>query len=377
MKFIHLSDLHIGKRVNGFSMLEDQAYILKEIISITEAERPDAVLIAGDIYDKSIPPAEAVELLDNFLVELSETAADIFIISGNHDSAERVAFGGRLMERSGIHISPLYRKGIRPVTLHDEFGELDVYMLPFIKPVHVRLQLETEAETYTEMMIKALEDFDINPERRNVLLSHQFVTGAARCESEEISVGGLDNIDASAYDIFDYVALGHIHGAQHIGRPEVRYCGTPLKYSFSECGHKKSVTVVEIREKGSVQIREIELKPLRDMKEIKGSYDVLTSKQYSDSVNKDDYLHITLTDEEDIFNAVGSLKKIYPNIMKVDYDNSRTRRNNIITGTAGCEAKTPLELFGELFYAQNNSEITEEQQEYLENIIEEIWEGRA
>lgn len=374
MKFMHLSDLHIGKRVNGFSMLEDQKYILEEVIKIAERERPDAVFIAGDVYDKTVPPAEAVELLDNFLFSLSELNKDIFIISGNHDSAERIAFGGRLMEQSGVHISPVYRKGIKPVTLIDEYGEIDVYMLPFIKPIHVRLELDTEVDSYTEMMKKAIADLDIDKSKRNILLSHQFVTGAVRSDSEDISVGGLDNIDASVYDDFDYVALGHIHGSQSIGRKEVRYCGTPLKYSFSECKHKKSVTIVDIEEKGNVKISEIELTPLRDMLELKGKYEELTSKEYVKNVNKDSYLHITLTDEEDIVNAVGNLQKIYPNIMKLDYDNSRTRRNNTITGSVNREVKTPLELFCELFAQQNNTDISDEQKKYLESIIEEIWE---
>lgn len=377
MRFMHLSDLHIGKRVNGFSMLDDQRYILDEIIKIVKQEKTDAVFIAGDIYDKAIPPAEAVELLDDFLFKLSKSTKDIFIISGNHDSAERISFGGRLMERNGVHISPVYKKGIKPVKLIDKYGEINIYMLPFIKPVNVRLELDTEIVSYNDMMKKAIENMDIDKSKRNILLSHQFVTGAVRSESEDISVGGLDNIDSSVYDDFDYVALGHIHSSQSIGRKEVRYCGTPLKYSFSECKHTKTVTIAEAAEKGNVKIKEIELKPIRDMAEIRGRYEEIISKDYIKKLNTENYFHVTLTDEEEIINAVSNLQKIYPNIMKLDYDNSRTRYNNSINSLKENKKLSPIELFCELFRMQNNSEIINEQREYLDGIIEEIWGDEA
>ena len=247
MKLLHLSDLHLGKRVNEFSMLEDQKYILSEIIQIVEKEAPDAVLIAGDVYDKSVPPAEAVELFDDFLVRLSRLGTQVFVISGNHDSPERVAFGGRLMDPSGIHMSPVYSGQVQPVPLTDAFGTVNIYMLPFVKPIHVRRFFpEAETGTYTDTLRTAVEQMSVDPAARNVLMTHQFVTGAWRSESEDISVGGTDNVDASVFDTFDYVALGHIHGPQHVGRETVRYCGTPLKYSFSEAGHQKSVTAVEL-----------------------------------------------------------------------------------------------------------------------------------
>ena len=249
MKLIHLSDLHLGKRVNEFSMLEDQAYILEQILTIIDAEQPQAVLVAGDIYDKAVPSAEAVQLFDDFLCRLSWRRLQVFVISGNHDSAERIAFGGRLMDGSGIHLSPVYDGTVEPISLTDEWGAVDVYLLPFVKPAHVRRFFpEASIESYTDAMAVAISAMEIKEDRRNILLTHQFVTGALRSDSEQISVGGADNVDAAVFASFDYVALGHIHRPQSIGREAVRYCGTPLKYSFSEAGHRKSVTVVELRE---------------------------------------------------------------------------------------------------------------------------------
>ena len=230
MKLIHLSDLHLGKRVNEFSMLEDQAYILQEILEIIDDEAPDAVLVAGDVYDKSIPPAEAVELFDDFLVRLARRKLPVFIISGNHDSPERLAFAGRLIDASGIHLSPVYHGCVEPLTLCDEHGEVDIFMLPFVKPANVRRFFPDEAiDSYTDALRVAIGRMPVDPARRSVLVTHQFVTGAARCESEELSVGGSDNVDSSVFDAFDYVALGHLHGPQNVAEERVRYCGTPLK----------------------------------------------------------------------------------------------------------------------------------------------------
>ena len=371
MKLLHLSDLHLGKRVNEFSMLEDQKYILSEIIQIVEKEAPDAVLIAGDVYDKSVPPAEAVELFDDFLVRLSRLGTQVFVISGNHDSPERVAFGGRLMDPSGIHMSPVYSGQVQPVPLTDAFGTVNIYMLPFVKPIHVRRFFpEAETGTYTDTLRTAVEQMSVDPAARNVLMTHQFVTGAWRSESEDISVGGTDNVDASVFDTFDYVALGHIHGPQHVGRETVRYCGTPLKYSFSEAGHQKSVTAVELGEKGSVQVRAIPLAPRRDMREIRGTYLELTAKSYYDSFPKDSYLHITLTDEEDVLDAVGRLRVIYPNLMKLDYDNKRTRGGGAALEDAGPpERRSPLELFAEFYELQNCQPMGEEQRAFMQDLI--------
>ncbi len=376
MKLIHLSDLHIGKRVNEFSMLEDQKYILRKIIGIVSEEKADALLIAGDVYDKSVPSAEAVQLFDDFLCRLAENKVKVFIISGNHDSPERLSFGGRLMEAEGIHISPVYSGHVEPVTLTDSHGELNIYLLPFIKPVSVkRFFPEDEINSYTDAVFFAVREMNVDPTGRNILLTHQFVTGAARSESEEISVGGSDNVDASVFDPFDYVALGHIHGPQKIGRDTLRYCGTPLKYSFSEAGHKKSVTVVEFKEKGNLTLRTIPLEPLRDMREIRGAYADITLKSNWENTSREDYIHITLTDEEDVPDAIGKLRVIYPNLMKLDYDNRRTRSSGVVGAAENPEDKGPMQLFAEFYEKQNNSPLSEEQATFMQGLIEEIWEG--
>lgn len=377
MKFVHLSDLHLGKRVNEFSMIEDQAYILTKILGIIREERPDGVLIAGDIYDKSVPSVEAVSLFDDFLKQLSRQQTQVFIISGNHDSPERLGFASELIALSGIHIAPAYGGMVCPVSLEDGYGTVNVYMLPFIKPVHVRSAFpEEKAESYTEAVSAAIAHMDIREGERNILIAHQFVTGAARCESEDISVGGLDNVDASVFDAFDYVALGHIHGPQQIGRESVRYCGTPLKYSFSEAKQCKSVTVAELKEKGNLGIRTVSLTPLRDLRELKGTYEELANRKNYEGTSLEDYLHITLTDEEDIVDAVGKLRVIYPNLMKLDYDNRRTRENREITGGDEMEAKTPMELVREFYERQNNQPMNGKQEALVSRLMEKIWEEK-
>lgn len=376
MKFLHLSDLHIGKRVNEFSMLEDQEYILTKIINIIDNEKPDAVIIAGDVYDKSVPSAEAVQLFDDFLCRLAKRKLQVFVISGNHDSAERMAFGGRLMDISGVHMSPVYNGKVEPISLEDEFGRVNFWMLPFVKPANVRRFFEdAQIESYTDAIRVAVENMNVNADERNVIVTHQFVTGAEKCESEEISVGGSDNVDASVFDAFDYVALGHIHGPQNIGSEKVRYCGTPLKYSFSEAKHKKSVTVVEMGAKDSLEIRTVALEPKRDMREIKGTYAEITLKNNYINTNTDDYMHITLTDEEDIPDAIGKLRVIYPNLMKLDYDNKRTRSSAKLDIIENIEQRSPLDLFAEFYEKQNNQPMTDEQSEFVKSLIECIWEG--
>jgi len=376
MKFIHLSDLHLGKRVNEFSMLDEQDAILKQILEITDTELPDGVLIAGDIYDKTVPPAEAVQLFDIFLSELAKRKLQVFVISGNHDSPERIAFGSRIMNESGIHLSPVYSGNVEPEVMEDVHGKVNVYMLPFIKPAHVRKFHENEEiVTYTDAMRVAIGAMNIDENARNVLVTHQFVTGASTCDSEEISVGGTDNVDASVFDGFDYVALGHIHGAQNCGTERVRYCGTPLKYSFSEARQRKSVTIVTLGEKNELEVRTAELKPIHDMSEIKGTFAELTSLAYYEgSKTAEDYLHITLTDENDVPDAVGRLRMIYKNLMRLDYDNTRTRTGNIVTEAMDIEVKSAYELFAEFFEMQNNAPMSEDQSAYIKEIIEKIEE---
>lgn len=440
MKFIHLADLHIGKRVNAFPMLEDQRYILKQILTILREEQPDGgVILAGDIYDKAIPSAEAVELFDEFLTQLAALRLRVFIIAGNHDSPERIAFGNRLMDRSGIYLSPVYdghvkritcpdtasavtlsaanavdpNAGTRPVTsapatlsaanaVDPNAGTypvesastsaaastcppVDVYLLPFLKPANVRrFYPEETIESYTDAMRVAIAHMDIDPTHRNLLVTHQFVTGASRSDSEDISVGGSDNVDASVFAPFDYVALGHLHGPQQMGEeggPIIRYAGTPLKYSFSEARHHKSVTVVEIGEKKADGVVDVcigtrELRPLHDMREIRGSYEELTLRANYEGTATDDYIHATLTDEIEIPDAARHLQVIYPNLMKLDYDNARTRgQGSERLELEQLEEKSPLDLFSELFEKQNHKEMTEEQARYVQAQMEKIWEA--
>ncbi len=376
MKLIHLSDLHIGKRVNEYSMIEDQEYILAEILNIVDEEAPNGVLIAGDVYDKAVPTAEAVGLLDGFLTSLAERKIPVFIISGNHDSPERMAFGSRLMEKSGIFISGVYDGKVEPYPLSDEYGTVNIYLLPFVKPAHVRRFYEEDIASYTDALGIAVEKMNIDTDERNVLITHQFVTGAERSESEELSVGGSDNVDASVFSDFDYVALGHIHKPQSMDGDRIRYSGSPLKYSFSEANDHKSVTVVELFEKGRREVRTVPLTPLREMVEIKGRYADITLKSfYENTTLKSDYVHVTLTDEEDVVDAVGKLRAIYRNLMKLDYDNARTRSVAEIGGAAEVETKSPLELFTEFYLLQNNSPMSEEQTAFVSDLIEKIWEA--
>lgn len=418
MKLLHISDLHIGKRVNEFSMLEDQKYILDRIIEIAKQEQADGVMIAGDIYDKSVPSAEAVQIFDRFLTGFARLGIKVFAVSGNHDSAERIAFGAQLMKGRGVYLSPVYDGNIEKITLSDEYGALNIYLLPFIKPAMVRHVLDREQKTagsqfrsgreqaeeggqletgreqaegdgcsgssrkawqesnlpesYQEAVKLAVERMKVDGTKRNVLVAHQFVTGAGRCESEEVVVGGLDNVDAEVFQAFDYVALGHIHSSQWVGRETVRYCGTPLKYSFSEAEQEKSVTVVELGEKGGVELRTIPLTPLHDMRKISGTYMEVTARSFYQDINREDYVQVTLTDEEDIPDGLKKLRIIYPNLMRLVYDNHRTRQNRELGAVQDMEQKSELELFGEFYAQQNNQPMSAEQTAFVRGLIEGI-----
>lgn len=375
MKFIHLSDLHIGRKVNEFSMLEDQKYIFDKIISIIEQQKVDGVWIAGDIYDKSIPSREAVQVFDDFLTKIASKNIPVFVISGNHDAAERIAFGAELMKQSKVYFSPVFDGNVSEIILKDEYGEIAIYLLPFIKPATVRLYYsDVEINSYNDAVKTVIEHININKNRRNVLIAHQFVTGAEKSNSEDISVGGIDNVDADVFDNFDYVALGHIHKPQYVGRETIRYCGTPLKYSFSEVNHKKSVSIVTLKQKGTISIEKIDLIPQKDMCEIKGYYQEITALQYYKNINVQNYMHIILKDEQDIVDAISKLRSIYPNIMRLDYDNKRTQNNQMIDVTENIENKTPLQLLQQFYEIQNNCAMTEEQTLFSAHIMEKIWE---
>lgn len=375
MKIMHLSDLHIGKKVNEYSTLQDQIYILKEILHIIDDEKVETVIIAGDVYDRSLPPNEALELFDEFLYQLSSRNVNVFVISGNHDSPERISYGGRMMTENKIFLSPVYDGNVKPITLNDDYGEVNFYLLPFVRPADIRRYFPDEnIENYTDAVKVAIDNMNVDFSERNILVTHQFVTGAELSESEDIIVGGTDNVSGEVFDGFDYVALGHIHREQTVGKDNIRYCGTPLKYSFSEAKNIKSVTILDFNDKGNIEYSKIPLTPFRDMREIRGTYYELTLKSSYESTNTEDYLHITLTDEEDIPDAIGKLRSIYPNIMKLDYDNLRTRGSGTVDAIENIESKSPFELFADLFKQQNNQDMSEEQEEIMRNLIDKIWE---
>ncbi|RHO89633.1 exonuclease SbcCD subunit D [Ruminococcus sp. AF41-9] len=378
MKFAHIADLHIGKRVHDFSMLEDQRYILEEMLRIFDEEKVDGVLIAGDVYDKTVPSAEAVQVFDDFITKLAKMEMPIYMISGNHDSAERLAFGAQLFENDGVYISPVYEGEVKKVEVEDVYGTVNIWLLPFLKPATVRHALQREdINTYEEGIVAALQGCEIDTEQRNILVAHQFVTGADRSDSEETSVGGLDNVSAEVFEDFDYVALGHIHRAQKMGRETLRYSGTPLKYSFSEADHKKSVTILELLEKGRVEIHVVPLVPRRDMRKMRGTYMEVTAKDAYTEENKMDYLQITLTDEEDVPGALQKLRTVYSNLMRLEYDNARTRENREVQAVEAQEQKSELELFEEFYELLNNESMKDEQVEFVEKLIQDLKEVRV
>lgn len=377
MKLVHLSDLHLGKRVYEYSMLDDQRYILQEILEIIDREKPDGVLLAGDIYDKQMPSIEAVKLFDFFLEQLVQRGQKVFIIGGNHDSIDRISFASPLLQKSGVYIARAYDGKTEPIVLEDVYGSCNLYLLPFVKPVQVaQLFPEEEIRDYTDAVGVAIRQMQMDYSKRNVLVMHQYVAGASRCESEENSIGGLDDVNAKVLEGIDYVAMGHIHGSQKVGKETVRYCGTPLKYSFSEVHHQKSVTIVELREKGEVEIRTISLTPLRDFYEIRGTYEELTARSYYEGKPFwPGYLKVTLTDEEDVPEALGKLRAIYPYIMLMEYDNKRTRAASEIGVSEQIEEKSPRQLFDELFQIQNGGEMSREQGALVDTLIDQIWGG--
>ncbi len=376
MKLFHMSDLHLGKRIHERSLIEDQRDILNFIVGLVSSEKPDAVMIAGDIYDRSVPSEEAVALFDDFLFRISEFDVYILVISGNHDSAERLGFGNRIMEHSGIFISPEfnlinYERILQSVVLKDDYGEVNFYMLPYVTPAAVRAaQGGSEISGWNEAAESVFSDMNIDTSKRNILIAHQFVTGASACDSERLSIGGTDNIDAYVFEPFDYVALGHLHGKQHAGRETVRYCGTPLKYSFSEVSHNKSITVVNVGEKGDIRISEIPLDaPLHDWREIKGNFRDIVSGQGSE-----DFIKVVLTDEEEIYNAMSKLREYFPNIMSLDYDNSHTRAAKEFVPTEYFDKLSPADIFAEFYKQQRGSELSDAQLKIVNGIFTEITE---
>lgn len=373
MKLFHLSDLHIGKRFREYSLVEDQKHVLAQILSLVESEAPDVVMIAGDVYDRAMPSEEAVSVFDDFLFRLFESDARVMIISGNHDSQERLAYGGRIMNKSGIHISPEfnianYENIIKPVMLNDEFGEVNFYLLPFITPAAVRCIKKEQPISNTSEAVKAvIDDMSVDGSKRNILIAHQFVTGASVSKSETSYVGGTDNVDVSVFEPFDYVALGHIHGPQHIGRETVRYCGTPLKYSFSEIGQKKSITVVEVGEKGDIGISELPLdRTLHDLVEIHGSFDEVIRQS-----NNKDFVRVVL-DNRNEFNVWNRLHEYFGFLAEIDFADSSCEREFSSAELEKVENMSRTDLFAEYFAKYNDGrELSERQREIVEKAFEQ------
>lgn len=371
MKFLHLSDLHLGLRLHEQSLIEDQKYMLKCVTQTVAENGIDCVFIAGDIYDKSVPPADAVTVMDSFISELAKMNVPVFISSGNHDSTERLSFGSSVMSANGIYFSPVYDGSVTPVTVKDEFGELDIWMIPFIKPVNVRRFFEdTVIDTYTDAMRAVISAMPIDSKKRNILICHQNVGLAEQCDS---SVGGLDMIDAAVFEPFDYVALGHIHQPYPVLRDSIRYCGTVLCYDFKFCDDDRGFTVIDIDGDGKITKNILPFYPLHAMMNLRGELARLISPDNVDSRAVQSYLHVTLTDEQETIDAVGKLRAVYPHVMSVEYDNTRTRTERYINLGGDASEKSPFELFSEFYCLQNNAPLTDEQSEIVKNVIDEVW----
>ena len=380
MKFLHLADLHLGKILQEQSLIEDQEYMLNQIIEIIEKENIDAVLISGDVYDRSVPPAEAVNLLDCFLKTLiKEIKIKVFIIAGNHDSKDRLAFGSKIFEDEGLYIESKYNGNLRKVEVQDEYGKLNIYMLPFVKPIEVKQFFKEDLENnYNTAINKIIAKEKIDVEERNIILVHQFVTAGTvepeRTESEVLSLGGIENVDVSNFNDFDYVAIGHVHRPQKIGRETAKYAGTMLKYSFSEINHNKTIPIIELKDKGDININLVQLNPLRDMREIKGPIEELIKQENYECGNTNDYIKAVITNEEPVYDAIGQIRRIYPNTLKLEIRNSKTISNveeqNI--NLENVKKKTELELFADFYKAQNNADLDEKRTEIIKNIISEV-----
>ena len=383
MRFAHISDLHLGKRFNSKPLIEEQRDILQKIRKIAKEQKVDALLVAGDIYDKSRPSEEAVLLFDEFLTDISSDGIQVLAIAGNHDSAERLTYASHLMKKAGVFVSPVYRGEAEKVTLQDEFGPVNIYLQQFVKPADVRQYHPDETiDSYTDALQVCIQAMDINSAERNILVAHQYVTSgegedmwkADGCDSEEPSVGGLGNVDICVFAPFDYVALGHLHRPQNCaGKDWVRYCGSPLKYSFSEADDKKTVTIVDMGSKGVINYHRIELKPLRDLVDIRGSFaEVTDSGFYRGTSFQDDYVRIRLTDPKDIPHVKMKLESIYHNL--VDWGYARQAQSPVGELPGGDAMKMdPMELFESFFNAQNPNGMSDEQHEYIKTQIETIW----
>lgn len=372
MKFLHLSDLHLGKQMNDVSLLEDQeAMLMYQIVPIAQKEHVDAVLIAGDIYQRSTPQAEAVALFDRFVSELAAMGKKVFVISGNHDSAQRISYFSALVKPSGVYMTEAFKGQMQSVTLSDAYGELVIWMLPFLRPQQVKRFLpEEKIVTYQDAMQAVLRQTPIDKKKRNILMCHQFITGAATSDSEDRSIGGLEQIDAALFDAFDYVALGHIHRPQKIRRQTLRYAGSPLKYSFSEADFDKSVPVIDMQEKGYIDVHTVALKPLHDVRRVEGMLDELMNMPYSE-----DYVWATVRDENVPPDARVMLTGVFPNMLKFSIVNSKTKTDVDVMATQSMENKSIVELFADFYRLQNNNQSpSAAHMKELEKVLRELEE---
>ena len=373
MKFLHLSDLHIGKRIHGYSMLEDQRWILQQILEIVETYQPDGILIAGDIYDKNVPIESGVTLFNQFLNSLHEMKKQVFFISGNHDSAQRIQFGDQIFAEQNIHVAGTFEGEIRKIKTEDKYGEIFIYLIPFLKPSMVKAWYG-EVKTHQEAVEKALKSVKFEEGKRNILVAHQFVTkgnwSPQICDSEQLSIGGLDRVDVSVFEKFDYAALGHLHGPQKVGRETIRYSGSPLKYSFSESRQKKSAVFFEIKEKGEIEIELIPLIPKRDLRVLKGPLNEILNPDHYKKGNQEDYVRVILTDERELYAPLDEIRKIYPNILRLEFDNTRTKNDMEIENLEEIEKKDAFTLFSEFFERQNERAMDEEQRKWVRAILE-------
>lgn len=381
MRFFHISDLHIGKQLHHYSLKEEQTAVLKEILAYAVELKPEAVVIAGDIYDKSVPSAEAVTIFDEFLTELSEIepAISVLIISGNHDSQERLKYASSFLRKHHIYVACTVpekeEEHIEKVTFTDQWGEIDFYLLPFFKPSYVRgIWPEQPPQTYDEAVRRIIAREGIDDTRRNVLVSHQFYTGGGKnpeiCDSETVSVGGIDNVDIAAVELFDYTALGHLHGAQTVGRSHIRYCGTPLKYSVSECGHEKTLTVVEINEKeNGAQLTFLPFHPLRDVKKIRGELAQVLS--LVPEGKEDNYVSITLTDESALYKPKEQLEEVYCHILEVKLDNTRVRKK-LEESNEDIDLKPPIEAFSDFYKEMQGKDMNETEYDIMCHVIDRV-----
>lgn len=383
MKVMHLADLHLGKIVLEQSMIEDQKYILDQIIDIIQEKQIDVVLIAGDVYDKGIPSIEAVHLFSDFLTRLYRLRIKVFVISGNHDSKERLSFGNVLFIDNGVYIESIFKGKLEFVSLKDEYGDFNIYMLPFVKPADVRgFYPDCKIESYDDAVRCIIEDTKVNDKVRNIIMVHQFVTASGvdiiRSDSEAISLGGIDNIDVSLFEQFDYVAMGHIHGAQKLIRDTVRYAGSPLKYSFSEVHQRKSVPIIEFKEKGNISIELVDLNPIRDMRVIRGPLERLLDHDIVQEGNVNDYVSAIITDEDYVMDAIGKLRRVYPNLLRLEYQNTRTMKHTTENDNKfhDIEKKSELDLFSEFYQKQNHIELDSDKQKILMKIIHDVKENQ-